>query len=186
LIVRDLDVLRRLHEEASVCAYFSIPFADHETARKVEPQAPSIGKRFEAMRLLSEAGIPTGISIAPVIPGLNEDDIPELLQRARDAGASDAAFVLLRLSGNVAPVFLERMAAAFPDRVDKITHRLREVRNGKLSESGFFKRYEGHGAHWQLVEQLFEVARRKAGFPEKVDRLVPKTFRRPTPQMTLF
>ncbi len=187
LIVRDIDVLKRLHDTASIRVYFSIPFSDDETARKVEPQAPSITKRFAAMRAVSEAGLPTGISIAPVIPGLNEDDIPDLLRRARQAGARDATFVLLRLSGNVEPVFLERMAAAFPDRITKITHRIREVRGGKLSEGDFFARYEGKGPHWQLIEQLFEVSRRRAGFPERDDAPLPNTFRRPGPeQPTLF
>jgi len=193
LIARDLDVLTRLHEQASLRVLFSIPFSDAETARKVEPHVPSPEKRFAAMKVLADAGIPTGISIAPVIPGLNEDDIPNLLMRARGAGAVDAVHVLLRLSGSVQPVFLERMAAAFPDRIEKITNRLRDVRGGRLSEGQFFTRYEGHGAHWELIEQLFEVGRRKAGFPDcDDDSPIPNTFRRPeslhgTPtQMALF
>jgi DNA repair photolyase len=187
LVVRDLDVLKRLHEEASVRVYFSIPFADNETARKVEPQAPSITKRLEALRTLSDAGIPTGVSIAPVIPGLNEDDMPEILIQARQAGASDAMFVLLRLSGNVEPVFFERMAVDFPDRIGKISNRIREVRGGKMSEGEFFKRYQGDGAHWQMMQQLFDVARRKAGYPEGDDEEIPHTFRRPgAEQLELF
>lgn len=185
LITRDIEVLRRLHDEAWVQVYFSIPFADNETARKVEPQAPSITKRLEAMAALSQAGIPTAISIAPIIPGLNEDDIPELLARARHAGATDATFVLLRLSGNVEPVFLERMAAAFPDRIKKITNRIREVRSGKLSEGDFFKRHQGEGTYWQMIEQLFEVGRRKAGFPRDDEtHPIPDTFRRPGLEQT--
>jgi len=187
LIVRDIDLLRRLHDEAWVQVYLSIPFADDETARKVEPQAPSITRRLEALRVLSQAGIPTAVSVAPVIPGLNEDDIPEVLRRARDAGATDATYVLLRLSGNVEPVFLERMAAAFPDRIKKITNRMREVRGGKLTESDFFKRHQGTGTYWQMIEQLFEVGRRRAGFPEEEDRPIPHSFRRPGgEQGTLF
>jgi len=184
LVVRDLELLKRLHTEAWVQVYFSIPFADNETARKVEPQAPSITKRLEAMRVLSEAGISTAISIAPVIPGLNEDDIPELLMRARQAGARSATYVLLRLSGNVETVFLERMAAAFPDRIKKMTNRIREVRGGKLSDSGFFTRHQGQGTYWQVIEQLFELGRRKAGFPDEDDRPIPNTFRRPGPMQT--
>lgn len=187
LITRDIEVLRRLHDEAWVQVYFSIPFADNETARKVEPQAPSITKRLEAMAALSQAGIPTAISIAPIIPGLNEDDIPELLVRARQAGATDATFVLLRLAGNVEPVFLERMTAAFPDRIKKITNRIREVRDGKLSEGDFFKRHQGGGTYWQMIEQLFEMGRRKAGFHEEATRPIPNTFRRlGLEQTTLF
>lgn len=187
LITRDLDVLQRLHHEARVHVYFSIPFTDNETARKVEPQAPSITKRLEAMKRLSDAGIPTGVSIAPVIPGLNDDDIPEVLMRAREAGATDATFVLLRLSGNVEPVFLERMTAAFPDRIKKITNRLREVRGGTLSNGSFFKRHQGEGTYWQLIEQLFEVSRRRAGYPDERDQPLPRTFRRPGgEQLALF
>lgn len=187
LITRDIPLIRRLHDEAWVRVYFSIPFAENETARKVEPQAPSISKRLEAMAALSDAGVPTGISIAPVIPGLNEDDIPELLVRARRAGATSATYVLLRLSGSVEAVFLERMAAAFPDRIRKITNRIREVRGGTLSESDFFKRHHGRGTYWYLIEQLFEVGRRRAGFPEEDDWPIPQTFRRPGPeQRTLF
>lgn len=187
LIVRDIDVLRQLAREAWVRVFFSIPFADNETARKVEPQAPSITSRLEAMRRLSEAGIPTGVSVAPVIPGLNDEAVPEILARARDAGATTATYILLRLSGSVEPVFLERMQAAFPDRARKITNRLREVRGGALTETRFFKRHHGEGTSWSIVEQLFEAGCRKAGFPSKQDETVPRTFCRPlSGQMSLF
>jgi len=180
LVTKDIDLVARLHEQASIRVFFSIPFSDAETARKVEPHVPSPDRRFAAMKMLADAGIPTGISIAPVIPGLNEDDIPELLMRARTAGAVEAVYVLLRLSGNVQPVFLERMAAAFPDRIGKITNRVRDVRGGRLSEGEFFKRYEGQGCHWELIQQLFEVGRRKAGFPDSGQNVpTPCTFRRP-------
>jgi len=187
LVARDADVLTRLRREAWVRVYLSIPFADNATARKVEPQAPSITKRLETLNALSNAGIPTGVSIAPVIPGLNEQDIPEILALARQAGAGEATFVLLRLSGHVQDVFLERMAQAFPDRIGKIANRIREVRGGKLSEGDFFKRHHGEGAYWEMIERLFEMGRRKAGFPEEADEPIPRTFRRPpAEQMTLF
>ncbi len=181
LVLRDRDVLARLREEARVRVLFSIPFAADEMARKVEPHAPSTTKRFEAMKALAEAGIPTGISIAPIIPGLNDGDIPDLLVRAREAGAHTAAFILLRLSGSVEPVFVERMKEAFPDRWAKIVNRIREVRGGKMSEGEFFARHRGTGTYWNMIEQLFEVARRKAGFSDENDEpsQVPSTFRRP-------
>jgi DNA repair photolyase len=187
LIARDIDVLQRLRREAWVRVFFSIPFADNETARKVEPQAPSITSRLDAMRRLAEAGIPTGVSIAPVIPGLNDAAIPEILSRAREAGAETATYMLLRLSGSVEPVFLERMRTAFPERVRKITNRLREVRGGSLTEARFFKRHHGEGAYWSLMEQLFEAGCRKAGFPAEREESIPNTFRRPgSEQMSLF
>jgi DNA repair photolyase len=101
LPVRDIEVFKQLQEQAWIRVYFSIAFADDETARLVEPQAPTVSKRFETMRILSEAGIPTGISVAPIIPGLNEEAIPELLARAKSAGATSATCSLLRLPGHV-------------------------------------------------------------------------------------
>lgn len=185
LPVRDLDLFRQLQEQAWIRVYFSIAFADDETARLVEPQAPTVSKRFETMRILSEAGIPAGISVAPIIPGLNEEAIPELLSRAKAAGATSATCSLLRLPGHAETVFLDRMREALPDRISKIIHRLQEVRGGKLSESGFFGRHYGNGTYWRCVEQLFELGRRRAGFVED-DRPVPGTFRRPTAQQSLF
>ena len=187
LVLRDLDVLTRLRQQSWIRVYLSIPFADDAVARKMEPHAPSVGKRFEVMKALSEAGISTGISIAPVIPGLNDEAMPELLERARAAGARRATFSLLRLSGSVEPVFLERIKEAFPDRFAKITNRLREVRGGRLSESAFFDRHHGTGIYWQMIEQLFEVASRRAGFDHDVEDVIPETFRRPGgAQTTLF
>lgn len=186
LVVRDLDLLIQLRQEAWIRVFFSIPFSDEESARLVEPQAPSIAKRLEAMKTLSDAGIPTGVSIAPVIPGLNEDDIPDVLKRARAAGATSAACIPLRLSGSVEPVFFERMARAFPDRINKITNRIREIREGKLTESAFHKRHRGSGTYWHMIEQLYEVARRRAGYSDE-ETEIPRTFRRPSPeQIGLF
>ena len=187
LIVRDLDLLRRLHAEAAVHVYFSIPFADDEMARKVEPQAPSIAKRLGALKVIADAGIPTGVSLAPVIPGLNEDHMFDILYQARAAGARTAFYSLLRLPGNVEPIFLERMRAAFPDRIRKIIKRLQEVRGGVLNASQFFERHRGQGTYGEMLEQLFLAARRKVGFPEEPDLPVPATFRRPHPrQIALF
>lgn len=179
LVLRDRDVLARLCADAWAQVYISIPFADDEVARMVEPRAPTTSKRFEAMRILSDSGISTGISIAPVIPGLNDGDIPELLERARQAGAQAATYILLRLSGSVEPVFLERMREAFPDRYAKIMHRIQDTRGGKLTEGAFFKRHQGTGTYWETIEQLFQVAKRRAGFPDEAARPVPDSFRRP-------
>jgi DNA repair photolyase len=186
LVLRDLDLLSRLHQEASVHVYFSIPFSDDEVARKVEPHAPSSRKRFEAMATLANAGIPTGISLSPIIPGLNDEDVPDLLARAKQAGAVEATATLLRLSGPVEPVFMERMAAAFPDRITKITNRIRDVHGGAISEGAFFERHRGAGPYWAMIEQLFEVSRRKAGLSTLRDQTVPATFRRPGIEQTIL
>lgn len=187
LVLRDLDVLMRLHQRSWTRVYFSIPFSDECVARKMEPHAPSIGKRFETMKALSDAGIQTGISIAPVIPGLNDEAMPELLGRAWASGARTATFSLLRLPGSVESVFLERLRDTFPDRYGKITNRLREVRGGRLSDAAFFDRHHGAGTYWQVLEQLFRVAKRRAGFEDGDEDSMPNTFTRPGGcQTTLF
>jgi DNA repair photolyase len=187
LVLRDLDFLTRLHQEAWVRVYFSIPSADDDVARLVEPQAPTPGRRFDAMARLSSAGIPTGISISPVIPGLTDEDIPALLDRAKRAGATESMATLLRLSGPVETVFLERMTKAFPDRIGKIVNRIREVRGGAMTDGAFYSRHRGSGPYWALIERMYDVARKQAGFDRRDDDAVPRTFRRPVPeQTTLF
>jgi len=186
LVLRDLDLLRQLHRDAWLRVYFSIPFADDAVARAVEPHAPSSRKRFETMAALSQAGVSTGISVSPIIPGLNDQDIPDLLTRARAAGAVEAMATLIRLSGHVEPVFLERMATAFPDRIAKITHRIREVRGGQLTNGEFFERHHGTGPYWGMIEQLFEVTKRKVGFSTDLGEPISQTLRRPGLEQTVL
>ncbi|MCM8811960.1 MAG: radical SAM protein [Candidatus Omnitrophica bacterium] len=189
LIRRDIDVLRELHLGASVSVSISIPFADDQTARKIEPGAPAIHRRFETMQLLADAGIPVGIGIAPVIPGLNEKDIPTLLKRAKEHGARFAFHTLLRLPGSVKQVFFHRMQEEFPDRMEKIEHAVRASRRGKLYDSRFGMRHAGFGQQWETVEKLWEVWTNKLGFNQEEDEEEEKpTFRRPPPggQMELF
>lgn len=188
LIQRDLDLLQRLNERAWIRVFFSIPFADDAVARKVEPQTPSVTRRLEALAAVSAAGVPTAVMIGPVIPGLNEQDIPRILHHARQAGATYAAYTLLRLNDNVQPVFLERMAEAFPHRIKKITNRLKETRGGTLEEKRFFARHRGRGSSWQAIEQVFDVFFRKEGFRRfDQDEPIPATFTRPpSAQLALF
>ncbi|RMH37842.1 MAG: PA0069 family radical SAM protein [Nitrospirae bacterium] len=186
LIERDLDLLKELHHRAWLQVYFSIPFADDDTARLVEPHAPSITRRLHTMAILSQAGISTGVSIAPIIPGLNDHDIPRVLRLAREAGAQNATYALLRLNGSVEQVFSHRMAQLFPQRMPKLTNRLREMREGRLSEHRFFKRLGGRGQAWKIIEQMFELHSRKLGYDRCAKHPIPQTFRRPIAQPSLF
>ena len=189
LIRRDVDVLQTLAREASVGVYFSIPFADYDIARAVEPFAPSPNARFEAMKLLADAGIQVGIGIAPTIPGLSTD-IPGLLQRAKDCGATKAFINMLRLPGSVAPYFEQRLREKLPTKAERVLNRIREARGGKLNSSVFGERMRGKGQYWNAQEKLFEVYCRKLGFNEHrvgSDRSkIEHTFRRPTAQGALF
>jgi DNA repair photolyase len=189
LIRRDVDVLQRLKQDASVGVFFSIPFADYETSRAVEPFAPSPNARFEAMKTLADAGIDVGIGIAPTIPGLTSD-IPALLQRAKDCGATKAFINMLRLPGSVAPYFEQRLREKLPTKADRVLNRIRDARGGKLNSSVFGERMRGQGQYWSAQEKLFDVYCRRLGFNEhrvgSERHTRPNTFRRPSPQGSLF
>jgi DNA repair photolyase len=189
LIRRDIDVLQKLAREASVGVYFSIPFADYDIARAVEPFAPSPNARFAAMKELADAGIQVGIGIAPTIPGLSSD-IPELLQRAKDCGATKAFINMLRLPGSVAPYFEQRLREKLPTKAQRVLNRIRDARGGKLNSSVFGERMRGKGQYWDAQEKLFEVFVKKLGFNERrvgsETRAHANTFRRPTAQRSLF
>ena len=189
LIRRDIDVLQKLASEASVGVYFSIPFADSEIARAVEPFAPSPKARFTAMKELADAGIQVGIGIAPTIPGLSSD-IPALLQRAKDCGATKAFINMLRLPGSVAPYFEQRLREKLPTKADRVLNRIRDARGGKLNSSQFGERMRGKGQYWDAQEKLFNVYARRLGFNEhrvgSDTHARSQTFRRPSAQGSLF
>ncbi len=163
LVVRDADVLARLNDRGSARVLLSIPFADVETSKLIEPQAPAPDRRFEAMRRLRDAGVPVGVLVSPIIPGLNDRDVPRILERAADCGATSCAFIPLRLPGSVEAVFLKRLRAAMPLRAGKIINRLHEMRGGKLDEPRFGHRMRGAGAYWESIRDLFEISRKRYG-----------------------
>jgi DNA repair photolyase len=163
LVRRDIDVLAKLARGPGAEVHVSIPFLEEEVGRKLEPGASSPNKRFETLRLLSEAGIPTGISIAPLIPGLNESDVPRLLERAAECGAKSAFLTLLRLPAEVLPVFRERLHESFPERARKIESAIRDMRGGEMNQSAFGRRMSGRGPRWDAVERLFEIHCRRFG-----------------------
>ena len=163
LVRRDVDVLQQLQRRAGCQVALSIPFASDEDARAIEPFASSPSKRFETLRILSEAGIETAVGVAPIIPGLNDDQIPQVLQRAADAGASSAFKILLRLPLEVGPIFEARLAEAFPLRRAKVMNAIRDVRGGHKSDSRFGSRMVGQGERWSAIEQLFSTQCERLG-----------------------
>jgi DNA repair photolyase len=163
LVRRDVDILQTLRELAGCRVALSIPFAEDEDARAIEPFASSPSKRFETLRILSEAGIDTAVAVAPIIPGLNDDQIPRILKRARDAGASSAFKILLRLPLEVGPIFDARVREAFPLRHAKVMNAIRDVRGGQKSDSRFGSRMVGTGPRWQAIEQLFAAQCERLG-----------------------
>jgi DNA repair photolyase len=163
LVRRDLDVLSKLARGPGATVGITIPFLSEEVARRIEPGAPSPAKRFETMRAIADAGIETTIGIAPLIPALNESDVPELLARAKEAGATGAFMTLLRLSAEVLPVFRERISEAFPERAKHIESAIQDMRGGRMNNSEFGERMHGAGPRWEAVSRLFDIHCKRNG-----------------------
>lgn len=157
LVTRDIDLLAELHRRAHAAVYVSIAFADDAVARHIDAGAPPPSLRFETVRRLAAAGLPVGVMIAPVIPGLNDRDIPTLLKRAVDAGAQSAGYTPVRLPGNVAEVFLTRLKRELPDAAARVEARIRDLRGGSLNDARFGHRMNGQGVYWESVQRLFET-----------------------------
>jgi DNA repair photolyase len=188
LVRRDAELLAALAREAEAIVYVSIPFADERTARALEPNVASPDLRFETLAALSAAGVPTGVAVAPVIPGLSDSEIPTVLARARAAGAERAFLTLLRLPAETRPVFEERIAEAYPDRARRIFSNLEQTRAGHRNDSRFGHRMSGTGPRWEAVETLFEVECRRLGLNSGYSETPhTSTYRRPAPaQRGLF
>lgn len=163
LVMRDADLIARMGAAAGARVYFSVPFADERIARVVERGAPPPRKRFDAMRRMRDAGVEVGLMLAPVIPGLNDRDIPAIIAQAADAGARTLGVVPLRLAGSVRDVFLERIRAELPDHAARIEARVRDMRGGGLNNANFGDRMRGSGPYWEGVLSLIEKTARKFG-----------------------
>jgi DNA repair photolyase len=189
LIRRDVDLIAQLAREASASVFFTIPFGDRETARALEPFAPTPDARFNAMEMLAAAGIRVGIGLAPVIPGLSTD-IPQLLKRAREAGASRAFMTMLRLPGSVAQYFEQRLRERLPTKAERVLSHIREARDGKLNSSEFGERMRGKGEYWKALARLFDVHCERLGFNLEREgsyaHSEKSSFRRPSAQGNLF
>jgi DNA repair photolyase len=163
LVRRDLDLLAKLNARAGASVFLSIPFADAALCRRIEPATASPETRFQTLRALSAAGIPCGVSVSPLIPGLNDAEVPAVLARAAAAGATKAFLTLVRLPAEVEPVFLARLRDACPDRAERVVHAIEEARGGKRNESAFGRRMTGGGARFEAVLELFRIQARLLG-----------------------
>jgi DNA repair photolyase len=186
LVQRDLDVLCELARVARLVVFISIPFADDDTARAIEPGAPAIHRRFETLAVLAEAGIATGVAVAPIIPGLSDSHVAEVLQRAKQAGASHAFRTLLRLPSEVKPVFLSRLREALPATADKVEHAILDMRGGRYNDSRFGSRMDGQGARFEAVDALFAVQAKRLGLLTERAPEPPSTFERRSAQLRLW
>ena len=179
LITRDLDVLGELARHRAVAAFISVTTLDTDLRKVMEPRTSPPAKRLATIEALSRTGIPVGVLVAPVIPGLTDHEIPAILDAAVKAGAKYAGYVPLRLPFAVAPLFEDWLGRHFPDRKDKVLNRIRSIRGGKLNDPEFGSRMRGEGIFAEQMERMFEVACRKAGLPNEELELSTANFRRP-------
>jgi len=186
LVTRDIDLFRELAAHNAIAVNISVTSLDRELQRVMEPRTSPPRARLEAISELRAAGIPVGVMVGPVIPGLTDHEMPAILQAAGKAGAQFAGHVVLRLPWAVAPLFQRWLEEHFPARKEKILGRIRDIRGGALYDSRWGKRQTGEGIFAEQIASMFAVARRRAKIPETHPRLSAAAFRRVTPQMELF
>jgi DNA repair photolyase len=187
LITRDADVLSDLATDNAAVAILSVTTLDADLQRVLEPRTSSPARRLDAIAKLKDAGVPVGVMVAPIIPGLTDHETPAILKAAADAGASFAAYVPLRLPYVLAPMFEGWLERHFPDRKDKVLNRIRSMRGGKLNDGNFHTRMVGQGVFAEQIATMFEMGRRKAGLSEAGPSLSTAAFRRPPgPQLSLW
>ena len=187
LIERDAELLAELAREAGCVVSVSLAWVDDALARAIEPWAPAPTRRFKVIEALARAGVPVGVMCAPVIPGLNDDQMVKVLERAREAGAVHAGWTLLRLPGAVAQIFPERLRAALPLAADKVLGRVKGTRGGgKLYDATFGVRGRGEGAYAAAIGAVFDATVSRLGFAKRSRELATRFARPVRGQLALF
>lgn len=180
LVTRDCDLLGELARHRAAAVFISLTTLDAGLRRVLEPRTSPPAARLAAIRALHEAGVPVGVLTAPVIPGLTDHELPALLEAAAQAGARFAGYIVLRLPHAVAPLFEDWLARHVPEKKDRVLHRLRAMRGGKLYDARFGERMTGRGIFAEQIENLFRVACRRFGLAESAPELSAAAFRRPS------
>jgi len=188
LVTRDIDLLAPMAERGLVKVGLSVTTLDRKLARAMEPRASTPAKRLEALRLLSEAGIPTFVMTAPIIPALNEPEMERILDAAKAQGVRDAGYVLLRLTQEVAELFKEFLLRHYPDRYAHVLSLIRSMRGGKDYDSSWGQRMSGNGPYAWQIGRRFEIACKRLGLNVTRTELRTDLFRPPLQpaQMSLF
>ena len=189
LVLRDLDILARMAERNLAKVALSVTTLDATLARKMEPRAATPMRRLETLRRLAQAGVPTTVMVAPVIPALNDMEIERILEAARTAGVKEAGYVLLRLPLEVRDLFREWLIANYPDRHRHVFKLVRDMRGGKDYDSTWGTRMKGAGPYAWMIGRRFEMACEKLGLNVSRTQLTTEHFRKPKPgteQLSLF
>lgn len=183
LVERDIDLLAAMAAKRQAIVAITITTLDPQIARTLEPRAAAPARRLRTIRTLSEAGIPVGVSIAPVIPFVTEPDLERVLEAAVEAGAQSASYIVLRLPHEVNPLFQQWLTAHFPDRAQRVMNRIRDMRGGKDYDANFGQRMRGEGVWADLIRQRFTKARDRLGLGQRNEdfsRLDGSQFQAPT------
>lgn len=171
LILRDIEILKSLAERNLVHVSLSVTSLDHKLSRTMEPRASTPKRRIKALKALSEAGIPTGVMVAPVIPAINDHEIENILKACQKVGVRSAAYIFMRLPFEIKELFEEWLEENYPDRKMKVMNHLRSIRGGRLNNPNFFDRFKGHGPHAGMVRERFQGTCRRLGLNEREDGL---------------
>ena len=189
LIARDIDLLQPMAALGIARAMLSVTTLDPHLARAMEPRASTPRRRLAAVKMLAEAGVSVGVMTAPMIPGLNDDELESLLEASRDAGAQFAGFTIVRLPLEVSSLFREWLEAKFPDRAGRVMRLIREMNGGRDYDPQWSRSKEPRSVYAKLIRERFEIATRRLGLDEEPPKLKVSLFRVPaekTPQLSLF
>lgn len=185
-ITRDIDIISDMAKLNATAAFISTATLDPKLAMILEPRAPAPARRLDAVRQLADAGVPVGVMSAPIIPGLNDCEIPAILEAASQAGARMAGYTMLRLPFAVAPLFLTWLEQHYPDRKEKVVHKIMDMRHGKLNHSTFGERMRAAGVLAGQIKSVFDLSKRRFGLDQSFPTLDSSHFRKPRSQMNLF
>lgn len=186
LVTRDIDLLTRLAKFNCISVVISVTTLDPGLSLRMEPRASHPSYRLKAIKKLSDAGIPVMLLIAPVIPGLNDHEIPEIIEKSVKAGADQAGYVILRLPYGLKDIFCNWLDTHYPARKNKVIHRIESLREGKLNSSVYHERMKGKGIFSEQIKDIFELSCRRQGISGNKNELDVKHFRRINNQMQLF
>lgn len=186
LVTRDLDLLAELARLRLVHVTLSVTSLDADLAGRMEPRASRPVRRLDAVAELAAAGVPVGVNVAPVVPGLTDEEMPAILRAAAERGALHASYLVMRLPGAVEPIFLDWLERHYPDRVERVTGRLRSLRGGALNDPRFGTRMRGEGPWAAVFSRLFRTQIRRLGLNRPFEPLETRHFRRPGGQGELF
>lgn len=186
LVLRDLDILSAMAEEGLAQVYLSITTLDEKLRLDLEPRTVTAVKRLKTLKDLTNAGIPTGVMVAPVIPGLTDQELPQIIAKAADSGVRHASYSIVRLNGSIGDIFTDWIEKYYPDKAQKVLGQIADCHGGKMNDSRFGIRRTGQGRYAEMIKNMFEISVRKYLKGRKMPELNSSLFTRPGQQLSLF